>query len=363
MTTTKSTIFDDCIAEAVPDKATHYCQIVNPPNLKTTSAIKKSNEPYGIFIPKDQANAVELKPTEWMEEVSVEFGEDNSVEGYMLNRLRCVIVHRSETIEAEHKTEYGWKYVGPAYVGRQATELKELCDKDRNNYRMRTRYLLMMVDDDNNPLHEIPLKLGLSSGTGGALGTEVKFLYEEMSKVYKKATGDKAKTLNPKHLSLIVMDVKIGFHKSDAERAPFVVPVARRAPAFEQVGQVKDRKRSGGRIVKLTGTDYTTLFVEPKTDLGKTILELREIYSDFPNPKVKKDEELNDKSSTINESENPFEDDWEEEVMNNAAKQETSSSQKESTSQQESKKVDSKTKKATAPVENSEEESEDPIPF
>lgn len=362
MADTKSTIFDDCIAEDVPDKATHYCQIVNPPNLKTTSAIKKSTEPYGIFIPKDQANAVELQPTEWMEEVSVEFGEDNSVEGFMLNRLRCVIIHRSENIEAEQKTEYGWKYVGPAYVKRQATELKELCDKD-NNYRMRTRYLLMMVDDENNPLHEIPLQLGLSSGTGGALGTEVKFLHEEMSKVYKKATGKAGRKLNPKHLSLIVLDVKIGFHKSDTERAPFIVPTARRAPAFEQVGQVKDRQRSGGRIVKLTGTDYTTLFVEPKTDLGKTILELREIYSDFPNPEVRKEEECNDNSSMSSKSENPFEDDWEEEVMNKAIEQETSASHTESNPEMDSKKVPSKPTKSTKPIELSEEEADDPIPF
>ncbi|WP_269432809.1 DUF5895 domain-containing protein [Crocosphaera watsonii] len=39
--------------------------------------------------------------------------------------------------------------------------------KDRENYRLRTRYLLLFLDNNNEPLHYVPLRLGLGAGTGG----------------------------------------------------------------------------------------------------------------------------------------------------------------------------------------------------
>lgn len=86
----------------------------------------------------------------------------------------------------QQKTNNGWQYVGEAYQQGNLSNYGELASQDREHYRLRTRYLLLFLDENNNPLHRIPLRLGLGAGTGGSVGEEVKVFRTEIEKVFFK---------------------------------------------------------------------------------------------------------------------------------------------------------------------------------
>ena len=74
-----------------------------------------------------------------------------------------IVIHRSAAIEVQEKMNNGWKYVGEAYRKGKLTKYGELASKDREYYRLRTRYLLLFLDENNSPLHHIPRSIGTRS--------------------------------------------------------------------------------------------------------------------------------------------------------------------------------------------------------
>ncbi len=285
-------ILDEFEEGEVTLQSVHYCQVINPANVSEAN-IRKFNMPFGVFIPQDQAEAVGFRPTDWFEKTTITFNEDSDspteVKGYLTKRLRCCIIHRSQTIEVQERTSRGWQYIGPGYIKGQPTEFKQRLDNDRNSYRLRTRYLILFVDEDNNLLHEVPLQLGLGAGTGGAIGTEVVNFRSEFDNVYAKAKNKPGKGLGDAQHSCTVLDMTLGFHKPKG-RAPFVCPIQRVAPALEQVGKEKEYSRRE-RLMKLIGVHYGSLLISPGSEAGKLIDSFRETYSDFPQPAPTKDTE------------------------------------------------------------------------
>ena len=274
------TEFDNEItaSESIP-----YCQVANPDNL-SLSQIKQFNIPWGLFIATEQAELVELRVPDHFTSTRLVFDQDTpqqrEVDGFLTQHIRFSLIHRSN-IEVQEKTENGWQYLGEAYKKGKLTMYGELANRQRENYRLRTRYLILFLDDNNEPLHRIPLRLGLGAGTGGSIGEEVKVFRGEIERVFFKLRGQPQKALSDKAHALTVLDIQLGVHKGDG-KAPFVCPAVRLAPAVEQVGTEKVVERRGDRSVKLVGSPIESLMLPKSSQTGQLILSLWDEYKDFP---------------------------------------------------------------------------------
>ncbi|MCH2248123.1 MAG: DUF5895 domain-containing protein [Crocosphaera sp.] len=274
------TEFDDDItaSESIP-----YAQVQNPKNL-SLSEIRQYNVPWGIFVPTDQAELVELATLDYFTPTRLIFDQDTpqqrEIDGFLTQHIRFVLIHRSAAIEVQEKMNNGWKYIGEAYKKGKITKYGELASKDRESYKLRTRYLLLFLDENNSPLHHIPLRLGLGAGTGGSLSEEIKVFRGEIERVFFKLRKQPQKALSDRAHALTVLDIKLGVHKGDG-KAPFVCPLERLAPAIEQVGVEKVVERRE-RKVKLVGTPIKSLMIPKSSETGQLIFSLWEQYQDFP---------------------------------------------------------------------------------
>ncbi len=205
--------------------------------------------------------------------------QQREIDGFLTQRIRFALIHRSKGIEVQEKTNNGWRYIGEGYSKGKLTKYGELASKDREYYRLRTRYLLLLLDDDNQPFHRLPLRLGMGAGTGGSIGEEIKVFRSEIEKVFFKLRKQPQKSLSDRAHALTVLDIKLGVHKSEG-RSPFVCPVERLAPAIEQVGVEKIVERRE-RKVKLIGTPIQSLMLPKSSTTGQLILSLWEDFKDF----------------------------------------------------------------------------------
>ncbi len=248
------------------------------------SQIKQFKIPWGLFIATEQAELVELRVPDHFTPTRLVFDQDTpqqrEVDGFLTQHLRFSLIHRSN-IEVQEKTGNGWQFVGEAYKKGKLTRYGELAGKERENYRLRTRYLLLLLDNNNEPLHRTPLRLGLGAGTGGSIGEEVKVFRGEIERVFFKLRGQPQKALSDRAHALTVLDIQLGVHKGDG-KAPFVCPAVRLAPAVDQVGTEKVVERRGDRSVKLVGTAIESLMLPKSSQTGKLILSLWDEYKDFP---------------------------------------------------------------------------------
>lgn len=271
--------FDD---EITTNTSIPYCQIQNPPNISMTQ-IEQYNPPWGWFIPGEQAELAQFKVPEYFEPIRLTFGEDTSqkreADGFLLRKIRFAILHRS-TIEVQEKNQNGWRYIGRAYDKGNLTKFGFLANSDKENYRLRTRYLLVFLNEDNQLLHSIPLRLGMGRGVGGSFGEEIKQFRSEIERVFFKLRGEPQKALSDRAHALTVLEMELGLHKGEG-KAPFICPVVRSAPAIDSVGTEKlvDRR---DREVKLVGKAIETLLIPKSSATGQVILSLWEQYQDFP---------------------------------------------------------------------------------
>ncbi len=274
------TEFDDDItaSESIP-----YAQIQNPKNL-SLSEIKQYNVPWGIFIPTDQAELVDLTVPDHFIPTRLVFDQDTpqqrEIDGFLTQHIRFVLIHRSATIEVQEKMNNGWKYIGEAYRKGKLTKYGELASKDREYYRLRTRFLFLFLDENNEPLHHIPLRLGLGAGTGGSLSEEIRVFRSEIERVFFKLRKQPQKALSDRGHALTVLDIKLGVHKGEG-KSPFVCPLERLAPAIDKIGVEKVVERRE-RKVKLVGTPIESLMIPKSSETGQLILSLWEQYQDFP---------------------------------------------------------------------------------
>lgn len=120
-------------------------------------------------------------------------------------------------IEVQEKTNRGWQYAGQAYHKGQLSKYGQLADSDKENYRFRTRYLLIFLDENNEPLHRIPLQLSMGRSTGGTFDFEVRQFKGEIERVFFKLRGEPTKTLSDRAHALTVLDLELGIHKGEGK--------------------------------------------------------------------------------------------------------------------------------------------------
>ena len=214
-----------------------YLQIQNPPNM-SLAQIEKFGALFGWFIPSEQAELAEFNATGDYQPTRITFGEDTTqpreVDGFLTTKVRLCILHRSN-IEVQEKATNGWKYLGLAYKLGERTTHGDLAFSDRENYRLRTRYLILLLDENNQPLHQNPFKLGMNAGVGTAFSQEVRSFRREIEEVFFKSMNRPVKALTDRAHALTVLNLEFNVHKSEG-KSPFICPSVRFAPAVENLG-------------------------------------------------------------------------------------------------------------------------------
>ena len=103
---------------------------------------------------------------------------------------------------------------------------------------------------------------------------------QEIERVFFKLRQQPQKSLSDRAHALTVLDIQLGLHKN--EKAPFVCPVRRSAPAIDQVGVEKVVERRNGRRITLVGVPIQSLLIPKSSAAGRLILSLWDEYRDFP---------------------------------------------------------------------------------
>ena len=256
-----------------------FCWVVNPPNMQKAQ-IEKLAPPYGIFIPTEQANAATLNAPEWLEPTSISFGDEgNEKSGFLMKRLRCVVIARSPLYVQAIAPQGGWAFAGIAYEKGAVTELGTKAMSDDQSYRLRSQHLIMLIDDDNQLIQDTPLKLTLGKGPGAAISQEIKEFRKEIESSFFKSQGIPEQRLSDRAHALCILDMTLGFHKSEGH-APYVTPVHRFAPAVEQVGKSKEVSRMS-RTLTLEGRNIEEMLISKTEPVGAKIIEIYDEYKTY----------------------------------------------------------------------------------
>jgi len=297
--------FAEFAEDTVESSSFPYAQVVGLPNLKGAALeAAAKNQPWGLFIPQDEAEKSGFVGCSDWELVDVEFGEGAKIAttpGYITRSPKFYVIHKSQ-LEVQKWGENGYRFCGLGYVkGKKTPELIEAEKGEKNSddkalYRTVTRMLLAFVDENNNLIHETPISITARGGFGGSFGYELREYYKQIDKVYFKAAraaGQKVKggALNDAAHALCLVDCQLGYHKAEG-RNPYVVASARKTPAIDSIGVTKevDRGRDKDiRKVALTGVDLWALLQRKSSAIGQQIGTWYDEFSKYPEPNMGRD--------------------------------------------------------------------------
>lgn len=267
--------------EVVETRRFPYLQIKSPQIGCSIEEIKESNQPWGWFMPIAEAEAARFTPTRNFSLVEIRFGSKGTkVEGYLFKQFRFCLLHRSD-IEVQERTESGWRYVGKAYENGVMTKYGDLAKKNREDYRMRNRLLLFLLDEENKPLHEIPFQIGMSAGAGSALGVEINEFRRNFEAVYFKSQGKANNRLSERAHCLGVIKIRLGLHKhTSGKKSAYVVPTLVVNPSLDEEVKKVDVQRKDRSV--LVQTEFVgNLIIQKDSAEGRIVLATWESYSDF----------------------------------------------------------------------------------
>ena len=271
-----SNLFSQFESEIIASTQIPYCQIQNPPNL-SLSQIKQLNPDWGWFIPAEQAEQANFNATDDWQPTRLTFAEDTSsprhVDGFIATHIRIVVLHQSN-IEVQEKAKNGWRYCGLAYQHGQLTSYGESAKSDRNNYRLRTRYLILFVDQQNQLLHNVPIQIGMNAGVGAAFNTELKEFRKEFETVFFTQANKPQQQLSNRAHSLTIFDMQLGIYKSEG-KAPYLCPRQRVTP--DQSTTITRRERT----VELVQQPLESMIIPKASQTGKLILNFWQQHQNF----------------------------------------------------------------------------------
>ncbi len=281
-----TTVNDSLIAEFKGKKANskqklNFIQLASPPNT-SLKEIERNKFAWGVFLPLEQAEAIGFKPNKDYQLTNFTFGlarnEDKEVPGYLTRHLRLSFIKRSEP-EIEERTDKGWKYLGKAYSNGELTKYGQLAEKDKKQYRMRTRNLILLLDKDNSPLHVLPLSFGFSRGIGGSVSNALSDFYSQCDSVIAELSKDLEGTqYNDLIHSRCVFDVEFKLHKNT--NAPFFVPAKYLVPTLQETGIEVIKTQSERQVTTVTEL-FQNLYISENSETGQTINSLFEAFESF----------------------------------------------------------------------------------
>lgn len=204
--------FLDKIQQLPSTEATNtaFCQI-------TTS-------PSGMFISQENAQKVGFKPGSSWKEKEKEFANE-SVKGYFTTTPRIVVLKQSNIGMFRDAQNSRTGRAFSQFIGEFDGEVY---NADKKNITLKTRYLIILVDDNGLPLVESPLNLTLKGGIAYYFATSLKETRIQAQEVLRKLTG-KTLAFNSDVFSYLIFAPTIGKYtteyKSTATKIDSVLPI------------------------------------------------------------------------------------------------------------------------------------------
>jgi hypothetical protein len=276
-------------------------QLVNPPKLSDdslSSYIKKGDVPWGFFITTSAANDAGFTPDGVLWNPCKHEFSTKAEEGFLSPSPRMLVLKQSqmEVYENVVSMKDGREYTnrtfrGVAYIGSSPTQwmdkvtgrnnggVKEKLSNDQPRFVALTRYLLLFLDENNNPLHRKPFVFTGKGASATNFSIEYRKHTYDIQDAFFAARGEGAsnKRLSQNALAFTVFHVKFGFGRNNPQHSPFTYPIAR----FYVGDTEKKVGRDYSRSITLLPTTLESLIIPKQSPLGKTIIELLKEYSTF----------------------------------------------------------------------------------
>jgi hypothetical protein len=175
------------------DESLPYIQLLNQQDVSKA----------GFFITIENAEAVQFQPSaEWQKHTTT-FQNGDTAKGYRCLSARLLVLRRSPLLMFDGlRPTVGHRDSGD-YLG-----LYQKAGYDRNVMVLKTRYLVFLLDEQHQPLHEQPLLLTAKGSFCGDLGDVYQKFRREMSRAFGQARnthkprGDKFMALSVMALTL-----------------------------------------------------------------------------------------------------------------------------------------------------------------
>lgn len=152
-------------------------------------------EQSGFFITSENRSAVQFTPTDEWTLHSTAFQNGEVVEGYRSLIARFLILRKSRLLMFNRESgEFLREYRKDLY--------------DRSTMVLKVRYLVYLVSQQKQLLHEKPLQFTTKGSFCGSFGEAVRDFQNEMSKAYGAATGVK-KLRGDRFMALSVLAVQV----------------------------------------------------------------------------------------------------------------------------------------------------------
>jgi hypothetical protein len=286
--------FDDELEES---GSLPYLQVINP-GSKNAKVLDKDPLAYGLAITVDNAEAVGIVP----EALGWEMGEDIPIHplsqavierGYVGRSANLVVIAQGE-LEVQRKTGDRWQFAGLAWDGGKRTAIGQAAadeSGEKKEFRLVRRWLVLLLNDSLEPLHDRPLQLTGKGAFGTSLSMEFNDFQLELGQAYRAAAKAQGRTVKGGRFSksaqaYTVFPFSVGYHiPKDNDRGSYACINARYQPVADpaKVGQASEIDRRD-RKVAVTGIHYSQLMINRESTLGKNIAELQAEYADFAKP-------------------------------------------------------------------------------
>jgi hypothetical protein len=272
--------FDNYSENVVQSATLPWVQLITPKDKKL---------PFGLFLKKDCAEAVNFCPSqEWQPFTATFEAGDSEIEeeGYLTQNLHLCVI-RQTALEAYGKNQWGkFEWLGQMYDRGQLTEIGMQVKASGQDYYQATRYLLFFLGGQNQLLQDAPLQLKAKGAFGASYGVELREFQSELSKAFlnaakaagKRFTGE----LDEQARSLGILRAKIGLRRS--EQGAYVCYLSDRAvPVFnpESVGKSKIVSRRGGADITLHALNWLDLFIPKDSANGQVLIQAHNDHAAF----------------------------------------------------------------------------------
>ena len=268
-----------------------FLQVINP-HYKNAKLLDKEFNSYGIALPSDNAELIEFKGSpDWIESEDVKIHPQSQAlldKAFVAHSVNMVVLSYSD-LEIQQKRNDRWSFWDVAYRNGVLTEAGEAIENsaaEEQEYRRIRRWLILLIDDDGNPLHDRPLQLKAKGAFGSSLFQEYRSFQDELGQAYRSGRKVKGGRFNKTAQAFTIFPFMIGYHvPKDSNKSAFTCVVERLSPVAknEECGQSKTVDRRD-RQVKVTGAPYPQFIVPRTSDLGILIGSLQQEFADFSKP-------------------------------------------------------------------------------
>jgi hypothetical protein len=263
--------FDRYSDNVVQSAALPWVQLITPKDKKL---------PFGLFLKRDCAEAVNFQSTEDWQPFTATFESGETEvedEGYLTQILRLCVI-RQTVLEGYGKNQWGkFEWLGPMYDQGQLTDIGLRVRNGGQDFYQATRYLVFCLNRQYQLLQDAPLQLKAKGAFGASFGVELREFQSELSKAFFKAAKQAGKRftgeLNQEALSLGIFQAKLGLRRS--EQGAYVCYLSDRiVPVFntENFGKSKPVSRRGGAEIILHGVNWRDLFIPKNSETGQILI-------------------------------------------------------------------------------------------